>query len=379
MTLPPLGLYVHLPWCVRKCPYCDFNSYEVRRALPEDDYVAALLRDLDAERALIEGRRVDTIFVGGGTPSLFSGHAIATLLDGIRARVAMAADVEITLETNPGAIEAQRFADYLKAGVNRISIGVQSLRAEQLEALGRVHGAAEAIAAVDAARRAGFTNFNIDLMYGLPGDTLDASLDDLEQALALEPTHLSWYQLTLEPNTAFERRPPPLPDDAVIDAIEQSGRALLAERGFERYEVSAYAQAGHRCRHNLNYWQFGDYLGIGAGAHGKLTLADGRGIERRAKTRNPRSYLEQAGTPAAVGIERIEAPEALRTEFLMNALRLVEGVGSDLLFERTGQSIAQNEHGLAAARGRGWLVDDSSRLAATAAGMQSLNRLLGLL
>ena len=377
-VLPPLGLYVHLPWCIRKCPYCDFNSYEKKDALPERDYVAAVLRDLDAEILLVDARALTSIFIGGGTPSLFSGGAIAALLDGVRARIPTARDVEITLEANPGAAEAARFAEFREAGVNRLSVGVQSLREEQLRALGRVHGPAEAIAAVDAAHRAGFENVNVDLMYGTPGDEPAAAVADLEQALALEPTHLSWYQLTLEPNTHFERHPPVLPDDDAVISIEEAGRELLASRAFERYEVSAYARPGFRCRHNLNYWEFGDYLGIGAGAHGKLTLAAGT-IERRAKTRNPRTYLALAGTAAAVTVERVESPEALVTEFLMNALRLVDGVDEGLLAERTGQSVERLTDNLSEIRRRAWIADRPGRLQATPEGMQSLNRLLAML
>jgi len=374
----PLGLYVHLPWCIRKCPYCDFNSYEKREALPEQAYVDALLRDLATETPLAAGRPVETIFIGGGTPSLFSGEAIGALLAGIRSGITVAPDVEITLEANPGAAEAGRFADYRAAGVTRLSIGVQSLRTAQLLALGRVHDATEAIAAVVAAKTAGFDNVNIDLMYGVPGDSVEGAVGDLERALALEPAHISWYQLTLEPHTAFERHPPELPDDDEIIAIEKAGRALLASHGFERYEISAYARPGYRCRHNLNYWQFGDYLGIGAGAHGKLTIGPGT-IERRAKTRNPRSYVACAGTAAALQVETVGEQSALVTEFLMNALRLVDGVPTELLQARTQQSLVSIGEGLAAARDRGWIDPDPLRLRATPAGLQSLNRLLALI
>jgi len=396
---PPLALYVHLPWCIRKCPYCDFNSYELKSTpptlqpatadqnaapahsqpgLPESDYVAALLRDLETELPLAGGRPIETIFIGGGTPSLFSGKAIRALLDGVRERAPVAGDAEITLEANPGAVETSRFESFLSAGVNRLSIGVQSLRDEQLRALGRVHDAGEAIAAVAAAQAAGFTNVNVDIMYGLPGDSLEGSLADLAQAIALGTAHLSWYQLTLEPNTHFERHPPPLPDEDTILTIEERGRALLEAAGFGRYEVSAFARPGLRCRHNLNYWQFGDYLGIGAGAHGKLTLESGA-IERRSKARNPRTYLATAGTAAATATEKTESADALALEFLMNALRLTEGVEATLLTARTGQALAGIEAGLAAAREKGWLTDDANRLRTTPAGLQSLNRLLALI
>jgi oxygen-independent coproporphyrinogen-3 oxidase len=376
---PPLSLYVHLPWCIRKCPYCDFNSYEARGALPEREYVDALLRDLDAELVLVRGRPLASIFLGGGTPSLFSSEAVGALLDGIRARASLAAEVEITLEANPGAAESKRFRDYRRAGVNRISIGVQSLRDDVLAKLGRVHSAAEARRAVGAAHEAGFANINVDLMYGLPGESPGDSVADLECALALEPTHISWYQLTLEPNTAFERKPPALPDDDAVESTELAGRQLLADRGFERYEISAYARPGYRCRHNLNYWRFGDYLGIGAGAHGKITVAAGTAIERRAKTRSPRTFTRIAGSAEATIVERIDDPEALLTEFLMNGLRLIDGVDDGLLAMHTGQSRAAIGARVEQAVRRGWLDADDSILRATPAGMSALNRLLALL
>ncbi|HEX6997907.1 MAG TPA: radical SAM family heme chaperone HemW [Gammaproteobacteria bacterium] len=385
-TLPPLSLYVHLPWCLRKCPYCDFNSYEARGAVPEDAYVDALLRDLHAELPFAQGRALCSIFLGGGTPSLFSGDAIRRLLAGIRARLPLHADTEITLEANPGAAEAERFAAYREAGVNRLSIGVQSFRDAQLEALGRVHSAAEAVRAVELARRAGFDEVNLDLMYGLPGDDPEAALADLETAAALEPTHLSWYELTLEPGTAFHRRPPPRPDEDVVLEIESRGRERLAARGFGRYEVSAYARPGHRCVHNLNYWQFGDYLGIGAGAHGKLTLGaeasrelgGSQAIVRRAKTRNPRTFMQTAGSPAAVTVERIEEPRQAVLEFMMNALRLPDGVDADCFEQRTGQPLAAVEQPLAEAERRGWLRLEQRRVTPTAEGLRALNRVLQL-
>lgn len=377
-TLPPLSLYVHLPWCIRKCPYCDFNSYEARTAVRDLEYVDALLRDLRAELPLAAGRRIETVFLGGGTPSLFSGAAIARLLDGIRAEAELAPDAEITLEANPGAADAARFAAFREAGVNRLSIGIQSFRDEQLALLGRVHGAAEARAAVHAARAAGFDNVNLDLMYGVPGDDVAGAVADLAQALELEPAHVSWYQLTLEPNTAFERRPPALPDDAVVAAIEERGRDLLAAHGYARYEVSAHAQPGRRCRHNINYWQFGDYLGLGAGAHGKLTLAAAGAIERRAKVRNPRTFEERAGSPAAVTAERITEPRQASLEYLMNALRLLDGTPAALFAARAGQPVEALDAPRAAAVARGWLDADRGVLRATPAGLEKLNRLLEL-
>ncbi len=376
-TLPPLALYVHLPWCVHKCPYCDFNSFELRGAIADLEYVDALLRDLDFELPLVAGREIISIFIGGGTPSLFGGAAITRLLDGIRARLCLLGDCEITLEANPGAVEAGRFAAYRAAGVNRLSIGAQSFRGEQLKALGRVHGVDEIGNAVALAREAGFDNLNLDLMYGLPQDNLTGAIDDLEQALALAPAHLSWYQLTLEPNTAFHRQPPALPDDELITAIEKTGRELLARHGYTRYEISAYAQSGRRCQHNLNYWQFGDYLGLGAGAHGKLTRPDGT-IERRARLRNPRSYQASAGQADSVSVDRVGRAEDLRLEFLMNALRLTDGVPRDLLTERTGLTLEPMRGAIATATEQGWLGGEPETLATTPAGLNALNRVLAL-
>lgn len=377
-TLPPLSLYIHLPWCVRKCPYCDFNSYEARGALPDLEYVAALLRDLHGERALAQGRLIETIYLGGGTPSLFSSAAIARLLDGVRAEGRVAADAEVTLEANPGAVDVARFAAFRDAGVNRLSIGIQSFRNDRLRALGRVHDAGQAEAAVAAARAAGFTNVNLDLMYGLPGDDVPGSLADLSRAIALAPEHLSWYQLTLEPNTAFERRPPALPDDDVVAEVEERGRALLAAHGYERYEISGYAQRGRRSRHNLNYWQFGDYLGIGAGAHGKVTLPAAGQIARRAKTRNPRTYVERAGSAAATTEERVTTRAQAAIEFLMNALRVLEGTPIETFEARAGQPAAAITAARAAAIERGWLGAEPDRLCATPAGAEQLNKLLEL-
>src|SRR5918993_2872835 len=376
--LPPLSLYVHLPWCVRKCPYCDFNSYEARGVLPDLDYTEALLRDLRSELPLAQGRAIETVFLGGGTPSLFSGAAITRLLDGLRAEALLAADAEITLEANPGAVDAARFTAFREAGVNRLSIGIQTFRDERLRALGRVHDSAEAQAAVATARTAGFENLNLDLMYGLPGDDVAGAIGDLEQAIALAPAHLSWYQLTLEPNTAFERRPPALPDDDVVARIEEQGRALLAAHAYERYEVSAYAKSGRRCVHNLNYWQFGDYLGVGAGAHGKITLPADSVITRTAKARNPRTYQLRAGTAGAVTDERVTTRSQAAMEYLMNALRLLDGTPIDMFEARAGQSVAAIGCARAAADARGWLSRDPDRLRATAAGIDRLNRLLEL-
>lgn len=376
--LPPLSLYVHLPWCVRKCPYCDFNSYEARGALPDLEYVDALVRDLRAELPFVQERRVETVFLGGGTPSLFSGEAITRLLDVLRAELPLAADVEITLEANPGAVDEARFAAFRAAGVTRLSIGIQSFRAEQLKLLGRVHDGEEARTAVASAHAAGFDNINVDLMYGLPNDDVGGAAADLEHALRLEPTHISWYQLTLEANTAFERRPPPLPDDDVVARTEESGRALLAASGFARYEISAYARPGRRCLHNLNYWQFGDYLGLGAGAHGKATLGKTSEILRRAKTRNPRTFLQRAGSAEAVSQQRVEGRKQAALEFLMNALRLVDGTSIETFVAHAGQPAETVAAARAAGVARGWLAAEPGLLQATPLGLERLNRLLEL-
>ena len=376
-AVPPLALYVHLPWCVRKCPYCDFNSFEARGTIADGDYVDAVLRDLAFEQPLIGDREIVSVFIGGGTPSLFSGTAITRLLDGVRDRLSVAHDCEITLESNPGAVEAGRFADYRAAGVNRLSIGAQSFRNAQLAALGRVHDADATDRAVTLARSAGFDNLNIDLMYGLPGDTRDGALSDLEHAVGLEPEHLSWYQLTLEPNTAFHRKPPDLPDEETIAAVETAGRALLANHGYARYEISAFARPGHRCLHNLNYWEFGDYIGLGAGAHGKLTHPDGT-IERRTRRRNPRSYQSSAGRAECVTVERLEHASEIRLEFLMNALRLTEGIPDSLLTERTGLTLDSKTGAVSEAVRRGWLHVEPGKLAATATGLDVLNEILTL-
>jgi oxygen-independent coproporphyrinogen-3 oxidase len=374
--LPPLALYVHLPWCVRKCPYCDFNSHQAPAAVPDRAYVGALLRDLthDVERFALQARSIRTIFLGGGTPSLFSAGAIADLLTGIRQRMDVAMDVEITLEANPGAADAAAFAGFRAAGVNRLSIGVQSLRDDMLERLGRVHDARAAYAAVDAARAAGFDNLNLDLMFALPQDSLAGSRADLDAAIALAPRHLSWYQLTIEPNTAFGRRPPVLPDGDLAWELQQQGQAMLAEAGYLQYEISAYAQPGAQARHNLNYWQFGDYLGIGAGAHGKLTASDGT-IVRTVKRASPQSYLHHAGRPAA-GDCSVVAASDLVLEFMLNGLRLAEGFTPALFSARTGLPASAMAPGLTEARRRGLLVADDTRVRATALGLRYLNDLL---
>ena len=370
----PLSLYVHIPWCVRKCPYCDFNSHEQKGALPEQAYVDALLADLRSDIEAAGGRPIRSVFLGGGTPSLFSPEAIGRFLQQADRLLPFAADVEITLEANPGTVEAGRFSGYRAAGVNRLSMGVQSLDDAKLVALGRIHGRAEALAAVRTARRAGFHNFNLDLMYGLPEQSLAQAEADLRELLSLQPPHLSWYQLTLEPNTLFHRHPPSLPDEESIGEIMDMGLAVLAEHGYRQYEVSAYAQPGRQCRHNLNYWEFGDYLGAGAGAHAKLSLADGR-ILRRSRVRHPQAYLEGKAKRYS---ERLLTSQDLVIEFMLNALRLIQGVPAEYFEARTGLPITTILPLLDEARRRGLLEADAARLQATSLGQRFLNDLLAI-
>ncbi|MBH3444230.1 radical SAM family heme chaperone HemW [Pseudomonas moraviensis] len=372
-TLPPLALYIHIPWCVRKCPYCDFNSHTASPVLPEQEYVDALLADLDQDLHAVYGRELTSIFFGGGTPSLFSAEALGRLLKGVEQRIPFAADIEITLEANPGTFEQEKFVAYRKLGINRLSIGIQSFQQEKLEALGRIHNGDEAVRAAGMARQAGFDNFNLDLMHGLPDQSLDDALSDLRQAIALQPTHISWYQLTLEPNTVFWNQPPVLPEDDTLWDIQEAGQALLAEHGYAQYEVSAYAQAGRPARHNLNYWSFGDFIGIGAGAHGKLSHPDGR-IVRTWKTRLPKDYLNPAKSFQAG--EKSLSNDEMPFEFLMNALRLTAGVESRLYPERTGLSLETLAEGRREAEQSGLLQVEPSRLAATERGQLFLNDLL---
>ena len=376
----PLSLYVHFPWCVKKCPYCDFNSHALRGEIPEREYVDALIRDLEFDLALApDARPLTSIFFGGGTPSLFSAAAVGRLLEQAARRIAFAPGIEITLEANPGTADAANFRGYRAAGVNRLSIGVQSFDAGALKALGRIHGPDEARRAFALARDAGFDNVNLDLMYALPNQALDQARRDLEAAFALAPEHLSYYQLTLEPNTEFHARPPPLPDHDAAWAMHEQGLALLAAQGYAQYEVSAYARAGRRCRHNLNSWKFGDYIGIGAGAHGKRTRAPGAGeIVRRARHRHPRTWLEAAGTAGAVQEQRAVAATDLPFEFAMNALRLNEGFRLADFEQRTGLPGSTLERPLAQASGRGLIERDGAVVRASARGRELLNPLVEL-
>lgn len=368
---PPLSLYIHVPWCVRKCPYCDFNSHAFTGTIPESAYLEALLEDLDQDLTYATDRPIETVFIGGGTPSLMSGEFYDRLFRELRARLVFAVDAEITLEANPGTLEAGRFEAFRKAGINRLSIGVQSFNPGHLKALGRIHDTDAAHRAIRAARRAGFDNFNIDLMHGLPGQTPQQALEDIQTALDYKPPHLSWYQLTLEPNTEFYSRPPDLPDDDHLWDIYRRGSDLLHLQGYQDYEVSAWSLHGKASRHNLNYWTFGDYLAVGAGAHGKISLADGS-IRRYWKTRQPDAYLNRIGSRTA-GTDVI-ANEDLPLEFMMNALRLKEGVDESLFSERTGLPLTTVGVKLELLRSEKLLEKD--RLQATDLGQRYLNSLL---
>ena len=379
LTPPPLSLYVHLPWCVRKCPYCDFNSHAAKGALPLDAYIDALLADLDFDLPLAWGRIVHSVFFGGGTPSLFPPQAIDRFLQQASARLRFAPDVEITLETNPGTVEHGPFPGYRAAGVNRLSFGVQSFDDGCLQRLGRIHGSGDAERAVKSAQDAGFDNLNLDLMHALPQQTLAMALDDVERAIALSPTHLSHYQLTLEPNTVFAARVPAgIPDEDAAWDMQEACQARLADAGFAQYETSAYARDGRQCRHNLNYWRFGDYLGIGAGAHGKLTLGATQQVLRRWKLKHPADYLAKAGTAAAIGGDEYLTPQRLPFDFMLNALRLNEGVPMAMFEARTGLPAAAIADRVALARARGWLEADPGWLRPTELGRRFANDVIGL-
>jgi putative oxygen-independent coproporphyrinogen III oxidase len=374
-ALPPLSLYVHIPWCVRKCPYCDFNSHEAKGDVPEDQYVDALLTDLEFALPSVWGRRIFSVFIGGGTPSLFSAVAIDRLLSGIRARTPLAPDAEITLEANPGTFEQAKFAGFKAAGVNRLSLGVQSFDPRFLQALGRVHDEREARAAAESAI-AIFGNVNLDLMYALPRQTQDEARADAAAAIAFAPPHLSFYQLTLEPNTLFHRHPPPLPDEDAAADIEDAVQAMLAEAGYVHYETSAHARPGRECRHNLNYWRFGDYLGIGAGAHSKLSFRDR--IVRQVRFRQPKQYLEKVAAGAPLMENAEVSREDVGFEFMLNALRLTDGVPTALFAERTGHPLAIVARGLEAAAARGLIEADPAVIRPTSLGRRFLNDLQAL-
>ncbi len=372
---PPLSLYIHIPWCVRKCPYCDFNSHALRTEIPEQAYVTALLADLEQELPAVWGRTVESVFIGGGTPSLLSAAAFERLLGEIRARLPLKPGAEITLEANPGTVDQASFAGFRKAGINRLSLGIQSFQPALLENIGRIHNDSEAVAAIEAARSAGFDNINLDLMFGLPGQDVAMATGDLHTATALGPEHLSWYELTIEPNTWFYRHPPARGDDETRWEMQTAGQTLLHEAGYSRYEISAYARAGRQCLHNLNYWQFGDYLGIGAGAHGKITDAAAQRIYRVAKTRHPLSYLETAHTAQRIVTQRDLMPDDVLLEFMMNTLRLDHGFRIADFTTATGLPASRLEPGIQHATEQG-LLQANDRIQTTPHGRRYLDELL---
>ena len=373
---PPLSLYIHIPWCVRKCPYCDFNSHEARDEIPEAAYIDALIADLEQDLPAVWGRTVETVFFGGGTPSLFSPEGIDRLLADVRARIPLKPEAEITLEANPGTVDHARFKGFREAGINRLSIGIQSFQPDLLKKIGRIHSDTEAITAVEAAHQAGFKNLNLDLMFGLPGQTQKQALQDLQIARDLQPAHISWYELTIEPKTWFHRHPPQRPDDDTLWEMQQAGRTLLEAAGYQRYEVSAYGRAQRQCRHNMNYWQFGDYLGIGAGAHAKISDAATQGITRTAKQRHPRNYLDNAHTNARISSSNRITPADALLEFAMNALRLDQGFSPAAFTAATGLSYTRIESIVNEGVADGLLSNDRSVIRTTPKGQHYLNELL---
>ena len=373
-SFPPLSLYVHIPWCEQKCPYCDFNSHALKDEPPEQRYVDALLADLDQELPNIWGRRLRTIFIGGGTPSLMSPKFFESLLFGIQARVTYRPDIEITLEANPGSLEISKFKAFKDIGINRLSIGVQSFNSHLLHAIGRVHDGDAALHAAEAATIAGFDNFNLDLMYSLPNQDLNMAIHDIRTAMSFSPTHLSYYQLTIEPNTNFHKYPPQLPNEDECWKMQIAAEELLSEEGYQHYEVSAYAREKHVCDHNLNYWRFGDYLGIGAGAHSKVTMADR--VIRTWKVKHPQNYLANAHSEKRIGGHRSLSAEEIKFEFMLNALRLREPISILLFQQRTGQSISTINVQLEHAQKDNLLEFDGKRIATTTLGQRFLNELL---
>ncbi len=379
--LPPLSLYIHFPWCIQKCPYCDFNSHAIKQGIPESEYIEALLRDLENDLPLVWGRKINTIFMGGGTPSLFSPESMDNLLAGIRARIPLSPNAEITMEANPGSIENERLSGFRETGINRVSIGVQSFNDEQLKRLGRIHDADTAINAIESAKRAGFDNFNIDLMFALPKQTVEQAMSDIETALSLSPSHISYYQLTIEPNTEFHHKPPQLPDDELAWEIFTQGKNKLAENNFQQYEVSAYSLEKHNCRHNTNYWLFGDYLGIGAGAHAKISDANQQTITRYWKHRHPKEYLTSTltstGNSAVAGQRTLKSNE-LVFEFLMNALRLTHGFDLQTFQKHTGLERDELYNKLAHFINQGLIIwnDDQHTISASEKGQLFLNDIL---
>jgi len=378
LQLPPLSLYIHIPWCIQKCPYCDFNSHAVKQGIPEQEYIAHLLADLDLDLPYVQGRTLHSIFIGGGTPSVFSAEGIAAILSGVQSRIVFADDIEITMEANPGTVEAERFAGYVKAGVSRFSIGVQSFQNDKLTRLGRIHQGDEASHAAELATalltNSPLKSFNLDLMHGLPEQSIDDALSDLQQAIALLPPHLSWYQLTIEPNTAFASKPPVLPDDDILWDIQEQGHALLSAAGYQQYETSAYAKPGFQCRHNLNYWRFGDYLGIGCGAHGKITMPEHGYIVRTVKVKHPKGYMDLS-KPYLDSATPVPSDE-LAFEYFMNRFRLLEACSIDEFTAYTGQPAATVAPILVKAMQLGLVNQPDHRYQITPHGVRYLNDLL---
>lgn len=374
LQLPPLSLYVHIPWCVRKCPYCDFNSHQAAEEIPERAYVDALIDDLKADLSWVQGRKLHSIFFGGGTPSLFSGRAIGEILTAVEHQIGFEEDIEITLEANPGTFEQQKFSNFRSVGINRLSIGIQSFSSHHLERLGRIHDGSQALQAIATARAAGFSNFNIDLMHGLPDQTIDEAAADIKLAIDNGAQHISWYQLTIEPNTEFYSRPPPLPNDDRLADIQQAGMNLLHGNDFAQYEVSAFALSSQTSKHNINYWQFGDYLGIGAGAHGKITLPESGVVMRSSKTRQPDKYL--ARIDSFMAQNRAIAADEMALEFMMNGLRLVDGVPVEYFSPRTGLVLSSIETQISDLQRKGLIETDDSRYRTTKLGYQFLNTVL---
>ncbi|MDB2620685.1 radical SAM family heme chaperone HemW [Porticoccaceae bacterium] len=374
LKLPPLSLYVHIPWCVKKCPYCDFNSHVAKQTIPETDYVNALIEDLKADLHWVQGRKLRSIFFGGGTPSLFSGAAIGTILQAAENLIGFESDIEVTLEANPGVAEQKKFADFYNAGVNRLSVGVQSFNDNHLKRLGRIHGSSQAISAIAMAQSAGFDNFNVDLMHGLPEQTVAEAENDIIKAADSGAIHISWYQLTIEPNTEFFSRPPLLPVDDRLADIQQAGMVMLNNKGYQQYEVSAFAKNAMQSHHNINYWQFGDYLGVGAGAHGKITLPTQNEIIRTAKTRQPDHYLAKLGSPEI--LSKAISLDEMAQEFMMNGLRLKQGVSREYFTQRTGLDFHSVDKIVLRLQSQGLLEQDTDRYRTTPLGYQFLNSVL---
>jgi len=374
---PPLSLYIHLPWCVKKCPYCDFNSHSIgQAAVPARAYIGALLKDLEFSLPSVDSRTVNSIFIGGGTPSLFPAESLDSLLSALDTRLSLAPDIEITLEANPATIDAGRFRDFRETGINRLSIGVQSFNDIVLTKLGRIHDAATAHAAIEAAKTAGFRRVNLDMMYGLPGQIAGEAQEDIRQVIAHDAVHLSWYQLTIEPNTLFYKTRPDLPDEDLIWDMQESGLELLSGNEYRQYEISAFAKPGFECRHNLNYWQYGDYLGIGAGAHSKLTSLSENRIYRYARHRLPERYMQTAGTQRAITETRIPDTDEVILEFMMNALRLTKGFDCNLFTQRTGLPLETILPAVSRAVEKGWIERHQQAIRATTTGRNFLNDLL---